>query len=412
MFLSGLVLMSQAFPLPSAVRDAATLLPLPQFHLHYPFWHLVFTPFCSVADALTVLGFREEKVLLVWFLCLCFLSGKVRRGFLMVFLCVVFLVWGGLIARPMGRLIASDPNVLLIDFHSHTQFSHDGRPSFTPEANRRWHRKQGYNAAFITDHNLVDAAEIAKQASRQDWTSTGYRSMEGEEVSLQKTHLVILGNHQRVDNKPYDGDFGKILGFVVDMHKLGCPVIASLPEYWFYHWNPSPLPAGRQAHPSPLSEGRGSKGEGSGDIYDFVRWGMDGFEIINSAPKAQDFPLPKRLQIVDLCRRQNLFMTGISDNHGYGYATAAWNAMSIPGWQKMNPDELEKAVLETLSTKRFAAVQVLERVRYVPQSTLGLIFSPIAIGCLYWRSLQPLQAVSWLLCIWVIVFLYPRHKKQ
>jgi predicted metal-dependent phosphoesterase TrpH len=386
MFLSGLVLLSQAFSLPSPIRDAATLQWTTGFSIHYPIWHLIFTPFCSVADTITVLGLLEEKVIAVWFLCFCFLTGKPRRGILAFFLLLVFLAWGALIPRPMGRLVASDPDTLIIDFHSHTQYSHDGRHMFTPERNRLWHRNQGYNASFITDHNLVDAAQIAKQMSRQDWSTLGYRSLEGEEVSLQKTHLVILGNHERVNNKPYDGDVAKIQGFVADMHKKGYPVVASLPEYWLYHW-----------------------GQG---VQDFVNWGMDGFEIINSAPKAQDFPLQDRLQIVNLCHRQNLFMTGISDNHGYGYATAVWNAMSIPGWQKMDPDRLEKAVLDTLATKRFSAVQVLERVRYVPQSIQGLIFSPIIISWYYWRSLQPWQAISWVLWIWGFLFLCPCRKKH
>jgi len=376
LFLSGLFLLSQGHPLPSPVRDAATLQWAPGFSMHYPLWHLVMTPFCSLADTLTVLGLHEGIVLVFWMLGLFFMFGGLRRGLGLTAAFILFLAWGGLITRPMGRLVAQDPETLLIDFHSHSMFSHDGRRSFTPESNMRWHRLQGYEAAFITDHNRVEAAQIAKGISQMDWQETGYRSLEGEEVSLKKTHLVILGNPLKVDNRPYDGEFAKIPGFVADMHKLGCPVIASLPEYWLYHW-----------------------GEG---VQDFVRWGMDGFEIINSAPKAQDFPLEKRLQIVDLCRRQNLFMTGISDNHGYGYATAAWNAMSIPGWRKMNPDELEKAVLGTLSSKRFTAVQVLERVRYIPQSAFGLIFSPLAIFWLYWRSLQPFQILSWVLWIWVV----------
>src|SRR5262249_55569361 len=154
--------------------------------------------------------------------------------------------------------------------------------------------------------------------------------------------LVILGNHERVDNRPYDSDPYKIPLFIAEMHKKSVPVIASLPEYWLYHW-----------------------GEG---VTDFIRWGIDGFEIINSAPKALDFPFSHRAQIVDLCKRQNLFITGISDNHGYGYATAVWNAMDIPGWQALGPDELEKAVLSQLRVKRYQAVQVLERVKFSPES--------------------------------------------
>jgi len=374
LFLSGLVLLSQAFPLPSPVRDAATLAWAGGFHLIFPVWHILFTPFCSVADHLTVLSAHQDYVLVAYVFIGCLFAGW-KRGSLYFLLFAAFIAWGVLVPRPMGRLVAQDPGTLLIDFHSHSQFSHDGRPSFTPQANMRWHRLQGYEASFITDHNRVEAAQIAQGISQADWQKTGYRSLEGEEVSLKKTHLVILGSHSKVDNQPYDGDFAKIPGFVADMHKLGYPVIASLPEYWLYHW-------------------------GAG-VQDFVRWGMDGFELINSAPKGLDFPIPYRLQIVDLCRTKNLFMTGISDNHGYGYATAAWNAMHIPGWDQMGPDELEKAVLETLSKKRFSAVQVLERVRFIPQSTLGLLLSPFGTLWIYWRSLQPLQAVSWVLWIWL-----------
>jgi len=67
--------------------------------------------------------------------------------------------------------------------------------------------------------------------------------------------------------------------FVHDMNK-GVSGHRSLPEYWFI------------------------MGQG---VQDFADWNGR-FEIINSAPKAQDFPIDKRLQIVDLCRRQNLFM--------------------------------------------------------------------------------------------------------
>ncbi len=249
-----------------------------------------------------------------------------------------------------------------------------------------WHMNQGYNAAFITDHNRTEAASWAKEDSRGNWKNTGYRSLEGEEVSLYHTHLVLLGNHEVVDNKPYDSDLSKISAFLSDMNKRNLPVVASLPEYWLYHWGD--------------------------DIQSFVRWGMKGFEIVNSAPKALDFPLEKRLEIVDLCRRQNIFMTGISDNHGYGYATAVWNAMRIPGWQSMNPDQLENAVLESLKTERFSAVQVLERTRFMPMTSLELTFTPFGSLWIYFRSLQPFQVLSWILWIWTIFILYPSRPKN
>jgi len=251
---------------------------------------------------------------------------------------------------------------------------------FTPGRNMAWHREQGYNAAFITDHNRVESAQQAKALSRADWRRTGYRSLEGEEASLFKTHLVILGNHERIDNRPYDSDAKKIPLFIADMHQRKIPVIASIPEYWWYHWEGSSL----------------------GTVDDFIQWGIDGFEIINSAPKALDFPPAYRRHIVELCRAHNLPMTGISDNHGWGYATAAWNALHLPGWQAMDPDQLEAAVLSALRTRRFAAVQVLERFRYNPESVSGLLAAPWVDAWLYWRSLQLSEALSWIAWIWLL----------
>ncbi len=375
LFVSGLVLLSQAFPLPSPVRDAATLQWVDGFTLKYPLWHLVFTPFCGLADALTVLSYHQAIVTAVGVFALFFLLGGLRQGLKLSVLFLGFAAWAAAVPRPMGKLVAADATVLLIDFHSHTQYSHDGRSSFTPADNMLWHRGQGYHAAFITDHNLSEASRQAKEESRHDWKETEYRSLEGEEVSLYKTHLVLLGNHTVVDNRPYDSDPSKIHVFLADMSKRGLPVVASLPEYWWYHW-----------------------GE---DVNNFVKWGVKGFEIINSAPRAMDFPISKRLEVVDLCRRHNLFMTGISDTHGYGYATAVWNAMPLPDWQSMDPDRLEKTVLEALKTNGFRAVQVLERIRFTPETVWGLLLSPLGTFWLYWRSLQPFQAISWVLWIYL-----------
>ncbi len=180
LFLSGLILLSQAFSLPSPVRDAATLQWASGFTMQYPLWHVVFTPFCGIADALTVLSYHQEIIFLIWTLALFFILGGLRRGGLLMLALIVFLAWGGLVPRPMGRLVAGNPNVLLIDFHSHTSFSHDGRPMFTPERNMAWHRDQGYSASFITDHNRVEASQMAKKESSQDWQETGYRSLEGK----------------------------------------------------------------------------------------------------------------------------------------------------------------------------------------------------------------------------------------
>lgn len=380
LLLSGIVLLSQAFPLASPVRDVVSETWARGYTIHFPFWHIVFTPFCGIADFLTILSLREAGIFFIYLLgVFFFFCRKWPRWFIAPLAFVSFLAWGAFVSRPMAKLIANDPDILLIDFHSHTQVSHDGRKSFTPEANMAWHREQGYGAAFITDHNRIEASQAAKRIARATWRETGYRSLEGEEASLWKTHLVVLSAPERIDNHPYDSDPAKIPVFIRDMHHQGHPIIASLPEYWFYHW-----------------------GQG---VQDFVRWGIDGFELVNSAPKALDFPPAYRRTLVALCRDKNLFVTGISDNHGYGYATAVWNAIRLPGWQRMNPDQLEWAVLNHLRNNGFRAVQVLQRIKYFPENTLQLLISPVMDLWLYWRSLQSGQALSWVGWIWGLTLL-------
>src|SRR5258708_3393425 len=391
LFLSGLILLSQGFPLPSPVRDASTGNWVSGFTLHLPRLYILFAPFCGIADRLTLLSYHQAIVFLVYLVAGSFIFLRVRQAGALLGTFIVYLAWVILIPHPQARLAAKDSDTLLIDFHSHTSFSHDGRKyfiPFTPERNMRWHADQGYGAAFITDHNLIDASKIAKEISRKNWQRTGYRSLEGEEASLYKTHLVILGVHEKIDNRPYDSDPAKVKVFISDMHKKHIPVIASIPEYWWYHWDGSPL----------------------GTYADFITWGIDGFEIINSAPKALDFPPSYRHRIVELCWERNLPITGVSDNHGWGYATATWNAMKIPGWRDLDPDQLEAVVIQHIKLRGFSAVQGLQRARFNPRRFRGFLASPVLNAGIYWRSLTGPEVVSWLAWIWMGWFLCRKRR--
>jgi hypothetical protein len=378
--LSGTVLLSQAFPLAAPVRDAATELWATGFSLQLSPLYVLFAPFFGLADRLTLLSFHQLLILIGVILIGGFIVLGLKRGIIFLASFVAFVAWAALMPRPSGRLVSSDPDTLLIDFHSHTNASHDGRPHFTPEANMRWHQRQGFQASFITDHNRIEGTQAAKALS-----NTGVRSLEGEEISLWKTHLVVLGNHEWIDNQPFDSDPAKVPLFIREMNQRKLPVIASLPEYWKHHWH--------------------------GGVQRLIDAGINGFEIVNGAPKALDFSPDHRRRIVALCRMYNLFMTGVSDNHGYGQATAVWSAMRIPGWDKLSPDQLEAAIIKTLQTQRFAAVQVLERARYNPENVIQLLFSPLMNGLIYWRSLQPIEAVSWVSWIW-LTFVILRGRKR
>ena len=73
-------------------------------------------------------------------------------------LLAAFLVGGALWHRPMLALTGAGESDIVVDFHSHTNVSHDVRGTwmrgFDTEANQRWHARAGFDAAFITDHNV------------------------------------------------------------------------------------------------------------------------------------------------------------------------------------------------------------------------------------------------------------------
>ena len=79
----------------------------------------------------------------------------------LVFLAALFVVYAAvaLLPRPMAQLVTTDETVLVIDFHSHTKYSHDGRSGWTEDDVRDWHRGAGYNVAYITDHATYEGAE-------------------------------------------------------------------------------------------------------------------------------------------------------------------------------------------------------------------------------------------------------------
>jgi hypothetical protein len=395
------ILAGQLFRL-SPLMDAATGEPLGDFALGFPLWHLLATPFSAFADWVTFNGLRQDGVLAGYLLAAYWIAWLYRRlrregpppvrtrlrtlcralgGFFLYLIVVAgFLAWATLSPRPMARLRAPHADDLVIDFHSHSSRSWDGRSSFTPRANMAWHASAGFSAAFVTDHNTVPGSAEARQISREEHVKTGYRSLFGEELSLDRCHVVVLSPKEWIDNKPYDGSLEglqKLLGDCGKKYDALC--MLSLPEYWLRHWE---------------------------RVEELTDWGAKGVEIVNSAPKGLDFPGEKRRQMVELCRRKGLFMAGATDNHGWSRAPLLWNVMRVPGQAAMGPDELEGAVKETLRREGFTAVRVVERVRREPAGPVSLALDPVLGLWTMVRTFTPLQAAVSLVWFWLIAALF------
>ena len=133
--------------------------------------YTMLAPICTVLDALTLLSLQQHAAVLATAV-LCVIIWRVLRalsvrtsilreaGVALATLGTIVIVYGtgAVIPRPMAAIMMHDPNDVVIDFHSHTNSSWDGRSWFTPERNRAWHAGAGFDVAYITDHKSLAGA--------------------------------------------------------------------------------------------------------------------------------------------------------------------------------------------------------------------------------------------------------------
>ncbi len=310
--------------------------------LAYPLAHVLFAPFTLAADWLNggsrgdLIGFAAWALAAYVFARVFFATDPRRllreAGYALLFLAAfaAFVGWGALLERPIPRLVASDTALVVFDAHSHTAASHDGRPHFGVAANAAWHTRAGFDAAFVTDHNVV--------AERPPRTGAdGVRLLPGEELSLRGLHVLALGARARIDNTPWNRSFDSTLlllrRLAADTSASRPYLVASLPEYWRYHW-----------------------GTAIGVMTDA---GIEGFEIWTTSPKAMDLPPAARAEVVARSALERHALFGATDMHGLGNAATVWNVMRLPGWRALDDDALAAALIARFRADGPAAHRVV-----------------------------------------------------
>ncbi|MGH7531531.1 MAG: PHP domain-containing protein [Gemmatimonadales bacterium] len=283
-------------PLPPLV-DAVTGSAPGDVELSRPVLYVMFAPLSTTLDALTLFSLpRAQWALAVWALALA-ASGAARRGTLrrrigralLGPLALVVLAGAALmLPRPVPRLVAADSAATVIDYHAHTAASHDGRPGWTPARAARWHARQGFEATYITDHNVVFGGSRINAIPL----------LPGVEWSVYRQHVIALGPVEPVVRDSFSGSVARMVRLFDAIGEQGGWSIASLPEYWRNH---------------------------QGELGSFVVAGVEGFEIVNCAPKALAFPSADRTDVVGLAARHHLLVVGASDHHGWGQVTCVWN---------------------------------------------------------------------------------------
>jgi len=384
------VLLAQALavaPLADPLGD-----PLPEgLRLVLPWSYLLLAPLFTLWDGVSMLsmgrlhGFLLGLALLYPLARLALALGRqrtsVRRELISLgaaLLALAGFIAGGLLwHRPMAALAGAAPNEAVVDFHTHTRASHDVggtlMDGYDASANLRWHRRAGFDAAFLTDHNTVTPAP---------GISLGVQACPGIEVSAWRAHVLLLGDTAAVDRSRYNRDLAGLLDLLATSERAyGALTVASIPEYVRNHWT---------------------------RLDTLVAGGLDGFEIVNAAPKANELTRAQRDRVVALARRTGRFVLGVSDHHGWGATSMVWNLVTVPDWRRA-PERLCPAVLGRLRDG-FGAVRIVERHRLRPDDPWPRLLTPLGVVWETWRAMGLAAAGSWLAWIWVLWLLKARSR--
>jgi hypothetical protein len=396
-----LVLATAIFAVPP-IRDAATLGPVPEASIMYSPAYLAGAPFFDTLDTLSLLTVGQHVALLVTAI-LVYAAWRVwhrrrtaapkpasvdhpsRRAVLRevafagLFLLVVVAVYaiGAVVPRPMAALTVRDLDVVVVDVHSHTKYSHDGRPGWGPEHVRAWHAASGYDAAYITDHRNYRGAEEGV-AANPTVAGQGTVLLSGLEVVYggERVNLLSAGRVYR----------GLTTANLWDIDTVAL-ALASLVA--------SREPVLVQTIPARLERMRAAHGPGTP--------GVRAIESVDGAPRGLSQTRGQRRRIVRLADSLNLALVAGSNNHGWGRTAPGWTLFRVRGWRSMTPDELAARIERTIREGGRNATRVVDR--RVAEADRSPIRLALTVPLVTWRMLTTLSAdqrVTWVIWAWVL----------
>lgn len=389
---SVIVILAIVFHYPIRIIDALTSEPVPDFGINISVWRIIFEPVIGVflfylrADQ----PLSEFIVLLIWIISLflivlliTILFNKESRGLNAVlhkFLAwlrkvpLIFSIWLGLLLviifvhLPANTIVNNLENTILINTHSHTEYSHDG--IISQAGLQKWHEYHKFDAFFITDHNHHEKTLEAVKAQEDGTLPPSPLIICGEEFS-GSNHMTLLGTKRNFITRGLSDQ--QVIDSTHDDN--GIVIVA----HWF-------------------------DGERKSIPY-FIDLGVDGFEIAN---QNTGLSYDRRIfnDIVKACTSNGLIMNGAVDYHGYGSTCFVWKALDIPGWQRMDNKQKREAVLDVLRRKDMGKIRVLLYNDRNVFDRAQVFLSPVFTFISYFRTLNFLQIMSWF--IWLVIIRYIR----
>ncbi|HEY6089088.1 MAG TPA: hypothetical protein VD771_04820 [Gemmatimonadaceae bacterium] len=374
----------------SPLVDVANPASPPSASLHTPFLYELFAPVSNVLDTITTL--TPAQYWATYALCaLCFFAATLLRQrravgrfslawtarSTLAFLAGTVAVIGVMLIapRPMASLSLRDPDLIAVDFHSHTEASHDGRAGFNAERNREWHHSSGFDAVYVTDHQTFDGA-LDGEARNPALAGGGTVLLPGVELRHGAEHLLLIG----VDPRRMK---------ITSPDWKGAAVAAdggAVPAMLFF------------SIPGDISRIAPDNFTGA------VR--LAGIEASDGCPRGLAQAATERDSILSIARRHSLAIIAGSDNHGWGRASAAWSVLTIPGWREMSPRQLDVEIRRAILERGTRAIQIVSR-RSAPaaHNRVEAALAGLAVGTVMARTMSWSERLSWSAWSWVICLL-------
>jgi hypothetical protein len=392
-FISAIIFIATFFPYQVYLENALTLKPETDFEIQISPLRIVLEPLLGSLLFLnrSLYALDETIVLAFWMLTLfalraaltCVLLKEKKRvtNYLvkqLLLLPILIGLWFSLLVSllflplSLDRIVNKSKNRVLVATHAHTEYSHDGLIS--QENLWKWHKKNGFDAFFITEHNNHDQTLSFVDQQRQHKFPSHPAVFCGEEFS-GSNHLSLLGLKSNFNTRGLS-DSTVIARARVDS-------AAVIVNHWF-------------------------EDERNSLAY-YKDLGVDGFEIENTA-KDKRYPREIYRQIKIFCEKHGLIMNGGLDFHGYANGCTLWNVFEIPGWEQMDFQSKESSILTIIKNRDQSKLSVLllhDRPYYEKKH---LFLSPIRTLYTYFRTLQFPQLLSW--TCWILIFHYLHLKIQ
>jgi len=376
-----LIAVGMFHPFPPTIRNAITQGLATGYKLQISLWRVLFEPFFGPLIFLMRSPEPLKLYLTFFFWALFFLLVRngwrhrsISRGLLewlkavpLYLIVLIGLLWLVIFAPLPGDTVSNrNPDTILVNFHSHSYFSHDGLISW--QGQQAWHAAQGFDAFFLTDHNHHQKTLEAVALQRSGRLPALPLILAGMEYS-GSNHILLLGLQRSFNPKDYSDQAA-----IDSAHsQSGIALIA----HWFV--------PGRRTR----------------NLTAYIDSGADGFEIVNQAQGA--FHAGSRAQpIIEACRSRGLLMVAGCDYHGYSHICQSWTALQIPGWHAMKVVDKQESILQLLRKKEQNKITVLV-LQDRPAQLWPISVRPWQAAFSYLRTLNFYQILSWLFWSWLLI---------